>query len=172
MRILIGLTTLLLLLTACSSKTDDPLKQRFEKNKTTYKHLQKTEKVQLYDHNITKVFLTATYLYARSNKLKKEKKDEQFVVGVYIEEDQFNQLGKEYNLTLEGEKPKSIQPLSKQSPYLEGIPFVTEWNSYYLVTFPHTVSKKFTLLFESRKYGQKEMPFSKAAKYVENTKAF
>ena len=76
MRIFIGSITLLLLLSACSSKTDDPFAERFEKNKTVYKYLQKTEKAQLYDHNVTKAFLTATYLNTRSNKLKKQIKDE------------------------------------------------------------------------------------------------
>ena len=172
MRIFIGSITLLLLLSACSSKTDDPFAERFEKNKTVYKYLQKTEKAQLYDHNVTKAFLTATYLNTRSNKLKKQIKDEQFVVGVYIEDDQLNRLGKAYVLTLEGTQPKSIQPLKKQSPYLKDIPFVTEWNSYYLVTFPYTPNKNFTLTFEHNKYGKKEMPFSKKAKYVESQKAF
>lgn len=169
MRIFIGLITLLLLFTACSSKSEDPFKDRFEQNKSAYKHLQKTEKAQLYDHNVTKAFLTATYLFTSSD-MNKEKKDEQFIVGVYLEEDRSNQLGKTYHLTLEGTKPKMIQPLTTNSPYLEGIPFVTEWSSYYLVTFPHISSISFALTFESSDYGKKEMTFSKTAKYVESPK--
>ena len=172
MRIFIGLVTLLLLLNACSSKTDDPLLERFEKNKTVYRHLQKTEKAQLYENNVTKAFITATYLYTQSDALSKGKKDEQFVVGIYLEEESSNRLGKAYRLTLDGEAPKSIRPLDKKSPYLEGIPFVTEWNSYYLVTFPHTPCQSFSVMFESKKYGKKALPFSKAAKYLESQKAF
>ncbi|MGC9350976.1 MAG: hypothetical protein ACP5D3_03225 [Sulfurovum sp.] len=172
MRIFIGLVTLLLLLSACSSKTDDPLLERFEKNKTAYRHLQKTEKAQLYENNVTKAFITATYLYTPGDTLRREKRDEQFVVGIYLEEESSNRLGKVYRLTLDGENPKSIRPLDKKSPYLEGVPFVTEWNSYYLVTYPYTLCKNFSLIFEHRKYGKKEMPFSKVAKYVESQKAF
>ncbi|UFH60238.1 hypothetical protein [Sulfurovum mangrovi] len=171
MRIFIGLMTLLLLLSGCSSKTEDSLIDRFEKNKTAYRHLQKTEKVQLYDHNVTKAFLTATYLYPSGTKLGKEKTEEQFVVGIYLEEEPSNRLGKAYRLTLDGNKPKSIQPLGKESPYLEGLPFVTEWNSYYLVTFPYTPCQRFSVTFESSNYGKKEMSFSKVAKYVEDNKA-
>jgi len=163
--------TLLLLLSGCSSKTDDPLKERFEKNKTAYRYLQKTEKAQLYDQNVTKAFLTATYLYLPGKKLSEDKNDEAFIVGVYLEEDPLNRIGKAYLLTLDGEKPKSIQPIAKDSLSLKEIPFVTEWNSYYLVTFPHTSCKNFTLAFESSRYGKREMPFSKAAKYVESPKA-
>lgn len=166
MRIFVGLLTLLLLLTACSSKSEDSLSERFEKNKIAYKHLQRTEKAQLYDHNATKAFLTATYLF-KSADLNKKHKDETFIVGVYLEDDPSNQLGKKYHLTLEGKKPISIRPLTKESHYLKGMPFVTEWNSYYLVTFPHTSSKRFTLTFESSSYGKKEMSFSKVAKFVE-----
>ena len=172
MRIIIGSMTLLLLLGACSSKREDPLSERIEKNKTLYKHLQKTEKAQLYDHNMTKALLTATYLYPSGKKSGRGEDDEVFIVGLYLDEKQGNGIGKEYLLTLDGEKPKSILPLPKQSPYLKEIPFVTAWNSYYLVTFPHTPCKKFTLLFESSRYGKKTMPFSKAAKYVESQKAF
>ena len=172
MRIFIGLVTLLLLLNACSSKTEDPFLERFEKNETAYRHLKKTEKAQLYDNNVTKAFITATYLYAPSDALSKEKRDEEFIVGIYLEEDPSNHLGTSYHLTLDGKKPKSIQPLTKKSPYLKGIPFVTAWSSYYLVTYSHALCKRFTLMFENEKYGKKEMPFSKVAKYVESQKAF
>ncbi|MFT7879566.1 MAG: hypothetical protein ABXS91_04145 [Sulfurimonas sp.] len=172
MRIFIGLVTFLLLLSACSSKTEDPLLERFEKNKTGYRLLQKTEKAQLYEHNVTKAFLTATYLYTSNDALSKAKKDEQFIVGIYLEEEPSNHLGKSYLLTLDGQKPKSIRPLPNESTYLKGIPFVTGWNSYYLVTFPHTPSQSFTLTFESKKYGKKALSFSKVAKYVESLKAF
>ncbi|MDD3592004.1 MAG: hypothetical protein PHO65_05150 [Sulfurovum sp.] len=164
--------TLMLLLAACSSKTDDSLSDHLEKNKTAYKHLQKTEKVQLYDHNITKALLTATYLYPSGKKSGSKENDEMLIVGLYLDEQEGNGIGREYLLTLDGEKPKSILPLPKESPYLKEIPFVTAWNSYYLVTFPHTPCKKFTLLFESSRYGKKTMPFSKAAKYVESQEAF
>jgi hypothetical protein len=168
---MIGSVTLILLLAACSSKTEDPFLERVEKNKTAYRHLQKTEKAQLYDDNITQALLTATYLYPSGKKLGSKENEEVFVVGLYLDEKQGNGIGKEYLLTLDGEKPKSILPLPKQSPYLKEIPFVTAWNSYYLVTFPHTPCKNFTLVFESSRYGKKAMPFSKAAKYVESPKA-
>jgi len=169
---MIGSVTLMLLLAACSSKTDDPFLEGVEKNKTAYRYLQKTEKAQLYDHNITKALLTATYLYPSGKKPDSKESDEVFVVGLYLDEKRGNGIGKEYLLTLDGEKPKNILSLSKESPYLKEIPFVTAWNSYYLVTFPRTPCQSFTLVFESSRYGKKAMPFSKAAKYVESQEAF
>ena len=172
MRIMIGSMTLLLLLSACSSKTDDLHMDRLKKNKTAYKHLQKTQKAQLYDGNTTKAFVTATYLYPPSKRRSGEENDEAFIVGVYSDEDPLNQIGKAYHLTLEGEKPKGILSLPKESPSLNEMPFVTEWSSYYLVTFPHTTRKSFSLVFEHINYGKKEMLFSKVAKYTESKKAF
>ena len=172
MRNFICFATLLLLLNGCASKTDDLISQQFQSHKTDYKNLQKTEKVQLYDHNVTKALLTATYLYTRDHTLKKDTRDEVFVVGVYLEEDHLNRLEGAYTLSLDGNQPTEIMPLSKKSDYLKEIPFITEWNSYYLIRFPHTSKKTFKLVFESLRYGKGEMHFAKRAKYVESQKAF
>lgn len=111
-------------------------------------------------------------MYVKDDTLKNDQRDEVFIIGVYLEEEQSNRIGGDYRLSLEGTYPKSIKPISKESTYLKGVPFVTVWNSYYLVRFPHTSKKSFKVTFESRKYGKKEMHFAKQAKYLEKQAAF
>jgi len=172
MRNIILTLSAMALLAGCTSKEEKALMQMYEKNRSYHKKLQKTEKIQLYDGNITKVMLTATYLNEQ-NIDKEYKPYEVFVVGVYLEESEeilFDQEG--YSLTLNGKLPKSIQKVEKGDPVLENISFVSEWNYYYLVTFPHVSSKSFKLIFESSRYGKGELHFAKVAKYVLTKEAF
>lgn len=166
MRYLIGAILFLFLFNACSSKEgDSSLLQRYEKKRSSYKNLQKTEKIQLYDNNVTKALLTATYLYEQDIKSDRAK-DEKFIIGVYLEEEDSNRLGDTYRLKLDGQEPLKVEPLKKESKYLENISFVTQWNTYYLVTFPYVPQKSFMLTFESDRYGKGEQRFSKIAKYL------
>ena len=159
-------------LAGCTSKEEKVLMKAYEKKKSYHQQLQKTEKTQLYDGNITKALLTATYLNEQ-NIDKEYKSDEVFIVGIYIEESEeesFDQTG--YSLTLNGSAPKSIKILEADDPQLKHISFVSEWNYFYLVTFPHTPSKSFKLIFESELYGKGELHFAKVAKYVLTKEAF
>jgi len=172
MRNIILTLSAMALLTGCTSKEEKALMQAYEKNKSYHQQLQKTEKTQLYDGNITKALLTATYLNEQ-NIDKEYKPDEVFVVGIYIEESEeesFDQAG--YSLTLNDSAPKSIKILEADDPQLKHISFVSEWNYFYLVTFPYTPSKSFKLIFESELYGKGELHFAKVAKYVLTKKAF
>ena len=181
------------LLAGCTSKEEKALMEAYEKKKSYHQQLQKTEKTQLYDGLITKALLSATYLNEQ-NSDKEYKPDEVFIVGVYIEEDieseddnesndsdmieeskkseekSFHQEG--YSLTLNGKIPKSIQVLEADDPLLKHISFVSEWNYFYLVTFPHVARKSFKLTFKSELYGKGELHFAKVAKYVLTKEAF
>ena len=55
---------------------------------------------------------------------------------------------------------------------LKDISFVSEWGSYYLVTFPHVSSRKLTLVLDSEEYGKGVLHFAKVAKYVLTKKSF
>ncbi len=48
--------------------------------------MQKTEKIQLYDGNVTKAMLTATYMYTK-NFEKNDTRDEEFIVGFHLEDE-------------------------------------------------------------------------------------
>jgi len=154
------------LLAACASKEQKALMQTYEKNKPYHKHLQKTEKIQLYDGEVTKVLLTATYLYEQAPD-KNDIRDELFVVGVHIEGSEESSFERgDYSLTLNGYAPKSIKLLEEGSPLLKDLSFVTEWGHYYRIIFPHVSSKSFILVFKSDVYGKGVLKFAKVAKYT------
>ena len=162
----------IVLLLGCSSKQEADLIQGYSEKEAYHKQLQKTEKTQLYQDNVTKVMLTATYLYT-PNFENNDTRDEVFVVGLSMEGKASGALNSEENtLTLNGKKAKEIKALSLKDERLKDVSFVTPWSSYYLVTFPHESNDKITLLFESKRYGRGELHFAKVAKYVLTKEAF
>ena len=71
-----------------------------------------------------------------------------------------------------GQELRSIQQLEADDPLLKHISFVSEWNYFYLVTFPYVSGKSFKLILESELYGKGELHFAKVAKYVLTKEAF
>jgi len=172
MRDVISVLALAALLAGCSSKEEKNFFSVYEKNKNYHLNLLKTEKTELSDGEYTKALLTATYLYTplKNNGEKaeeKDKRDESFIVGLYFDDEEEKLLSLSSNaLTLEGKAAESIKHLSKDDPRLKSISFVSEWSQFYLVTFPHTDKKSFTLQFENKQYGKGTLHFAKVAKYV------
>ena len=162
----------IVLLHGCTSKQETDLMKGYSEKMTYHKQLQKTEKTQLYENNVTKVMLTATYLYT-PNFENNDTRDEVFIVGLTMEDQAPGALNSEENtLTLNGKTAKEIKTLSLEDERLNTLSFVTPWSSYYLVTFPHESNKKITLRFESKRYGKGELHFAKVAKYVLTKEAF
>jgi len=160
------------LLLGCTSKQETDLMQGYSEKVNYHKQLQKTEKTQLYQDNVTKAMLTATYLYT-PNFENNDSRDEVFIVGLYLEDKASGQINTgENSLTLNGKTAKEVKALSMNDERLKELSFVTPWSSYYLVTFPHESNKKITLVFESKLYGKGELHFAKVAKYVLNKEAF
>lgn len=160
------------LLLGCTSKQEADLMQAYNEKVNYHKQLQKTEKTQLYQDNVTKAMLTATYLYT-PNFENSDTRDEVFIVGLYLEDKASGKINGEGNtLTLNGKKAKEIKSLSLDDERLKDLPFVTPWSSYYLVTFPHESNKKITLVFNSDLYGKGKLYFAKVAKYVLTKEAF
>jgi len=226
-------------LVGCTTSKEAALIQSYQKKVDYHKQLQKTEKIQLFENNVTKAVLTATYLYTPNFK-KFDQRDEEFIIGVHLEEeteidmkDIIEIFGirdtvnikkmrdeqereseivpnslyddmmslvdtsknnnskitnkkhknkttkkknknkvKKYGLMLQGKNAIQIKALSKNDKRLKNIAYVTEWGSYYLVTFEHTNSKRFSLVFESEKYGKGTFSFAKVAKYIYTKKGF
>ena len=170
----IALCLFSLLISGCSSKEEKALLQVYNTKKDYHKKLLQTEKAQLYDGNETKVLLTATYIYIQTDLPKEEdKRDEVFIVGLYMEDETAEHFSSEdFNLTLNGEMPKSVKILKQSDKRLKDIPFITDWGDYFEVVFPHTASAKFDLVFNSETYGVKKLHFAKKAKYVFTKEAF
>lgn len=172
MRNVISAVTLAALLLGCSSKEERHFLSVYEKNKNYHLQLLKTEKTELNDGIYTKALLTATYLYrplknSDAASTKRDTRDEAFIVGLYFddEEESGSSLKRE-SLSIDGKHPKSVKALSKSDPRLKSISFVSEWSSFYLVTFPHTDKTSFDMVFEDERYGKGTLHFAKVAKYV------
>ena len=96
----------LALLFGCTSKKEEELMQAYHDKVNYHKLLQKTEKTQLYENNVTKVMLTATYLYT-PNYEKNDTRDEVFIVGIHLEDEASEYpAAQEYNLTLNDQAAK------------------------------------------------------------------
>jgi len=189
-----------LLFFGCSSKKEKSLMQDYNQKKTYFKTLQKTEKIILSENNITKVVLTATYLYDKNAK-KRDRKNESFIVGLYFEDEEVGSLSEiygirkmgyntskkpkakviskkdkkiitEYALKLNGKKAISIEKLDLNDERLKGITLVTKWSTYALVQFKYEKKKHLKMVFESPLYGRGRVSCSKVAKYVFMKKAF
>jgi hypothetical protein len=228
-------------LVGCTTSKEDALIQSYQQKVDYHKQLQKTEKIQLFENNVTKAVLTATYLY-RPNFEKIDTRDEEFIIGIHFEDEgvesivemmgmrdaddiQKLQAKKEkqskhadnslfaditkliglrnkhendkaitvvdkkknndtndtvdnntslamYGLTLNKKKAIKITSLNSTDERLKHIAYVTEWGNYYLVTFEHTNSKRFSLVFNSEKYGKGTFSFAKVAKYIYTKKGF
>lgn len=162
----------IVLLLGCTSKQEAGLIQGYSEKVKYHKQLQKTEKTQLYQDNVTKAMLTATYLNT-PNFENNDTRDEVFIVGLYMEDKASAHINSEGNtLTLNGKTAKEINALRLDDERLKELSFVTPWSSYYLVTFPHESTKKIILIFESKLYGKGELHFAKVPKYVLTKEAF
>jgi len=147
-------------LLGCSSKEALVLQKSYKEQISYYKALQKTEKIQLYQDNETKIMFTATYLYKPS--LENNNSLENFIIGVHYEDNST----KDYSLSLNGQKALKTQILAYTDKRLKDISFVSEWGEYSLVSFPHNEAKKEILTIQSPSYGTASLYFSKVAKYI------
>ncbi|SFZ98701.1 hypothetical protein MNB_SV-5-364 [hydrothermal vent metagenome] len=165
---LIFLITAIFLLLGCSSKENKIFFDKYEKNLDYHTQLQKTEKTKLVDGNFSKTLLTATYLFKDDTDLKQkdDKRDEEFIVGIYVDGDDGSFESEEYNLTLNGKSPKFVKVLKKDDPLLKTISFKSEWTKFYLFKFEHVNAKRFNLVFNSKTYGKGSLNFAKVAKFV------
>ncbi len=188
---------LALLASGCSSKDENKMKKSFDSNIARHSTLQKSEKIKLSRDKEVKISVTATYLNARESlNDETEEMHEMFIVGVYKSNDTtaIGLNSNEQNLTLNVQYPKtdkvlnkheehtrrkgydslpiSSKELSYKDPLLSKIPLVNSWTQYYLVEFPYSHKKKFSLVFENKQFGIKKykLNFTKSAKYLYFTK--
>lgn len=158
--IMIGLV---LLLGGCSLKTENSFLQSFNQEKNYHQKLIKTEKIQFYDDNLTKILLTATYMG------ESKQGEESFVVGIYADDDLLVEPGtKSLQLRLNGHAPIAIKPLSLRDKALKQLSFISEWMLYYQVTFSHSHLKRLDLKVMTPYYGEGSLHFAKIAKYMFN----
>jgi uncharacterized protein YcfL len=165
------------LVVGCSSKKEKVFMSVVKEQAIASKQLQKTEKIQLYNtqEGITNVLLTSTYISKKQITVKKEKRkyDEIFIVGVYVDNNETENINIEsFSLQINGKSPKSIKVLKENNRLLKEIPFVFPWTQFYLVHFPYSSSKRMRLSVDHAFYGEATVYFTKVAKYVLSKTAF
>ena len=156
--IIIGL---LLFTTGCSQKSsffkEDALEQSAVIN---------SQKAQLYSSLEIKATIVATYLNA-SHPEYKHSKDEMFLVSIFIDGDSSDPkkqglFNKNYTLTLNGSKAKSIKKLDFEDDLIKIAPIRNRWSTYYLVGFETQSDEKLKLTFKNDAYGAEVLEYSKA----------
>jgi hypothetical protein len=187
----------LLMFAGCASKQEKELMQMYEAKKLYHKALLKTEKALFKNPaGTTDLTVVATYLntdhlekrtlseedkniiasffgiFEPSNKQAEQKEPERFIVGFYsdvIDTDYLQQNG--ISMRLQGKKPVFVRRIPRNDKRLKRLSFITDWGSYYLVSFPHAKSGRMNLTVS---YGENNatLPFSKRAKYVYTKRAF
>ncbi len=169
------------LFVGCASKKEQALLKSYHDKTEYHKHLQQTENAELKEGEQTMGMLTATYMF-RPNFDKNDTRDEVFVIGVQLENENATMHFRKksstnideqiYTLTLNGKSAINVRPLSNTDKRLKDLSFITGWNNYYQVTFANTKSKTFNLKFAHPKYGYKLLNFSKVARFVYTKKGF
>jgi hypothetical protein len=176
LRLFFGLL-LIVLLVGCSSKDEEELFRSYADKITYHKLLQKTEKATLSDENNSKIVVTATYIY-KPNVTTQDKRPEKFIVGVLNDSDTkhlyfHKAYAKEnYLLTLNNQSAIRVEKLTLKDYRLKDISFVTDWGTYYEVTFPHVNTEQFDLILEHPNYGKQMLHFAKVAKFVYSKSGF
>jgi hypothetical protein len=161
-----------ILIVGCTSKEEKALAATFKKELSYNKYLLKTEKAQLLDeNNVTKVLITATYLYT-ANSDKNDTRDEEFIVGFQFEDENASFEDEDYSLTLDNNVSIKTILLDEGDERLKEISFISEWGEYYHLTFKHSKRTRFPLVFNSKTYGKKKLNFAKKAKFVYTKKGF
>jgi hypothetical protein len=171
--VIVGLYAAVLLSGCNVEEGRKDLLHTYDKKRLYHKQLLKTEKLQLYKKGRTTLILTAVYLPA-SQKQQHLKEDERFIVGIYVEGGEERSVKQLLyaSLSLDGTKPVSITSISQDEVRKQNISFVTSWNRYYLIRFPHMEKERFSLRFHNDIYGMGVLHFAKRAKYTFVKKAF
>jgi len=143
------------------SKRNDSLKD-FKNSNQSPMAIQYTKKRDLSYNDSLKVMVFATYLNKVSKKYETNKLDS-FVVGIHITNQQNHDLIKNrFEVTLNGDKPKTMVKLPNDSDIIEIIPLKNQWAEYYLIHFDNKKDiKKLNLKITHPVYGVVSLEFLK-----------
>ena len=156
---LFALILTLLALGGCSDKNE--IVQLLTPDRLYEKALLYTREDQIVEGLETKAAVSATLL----NELFPDRYPYQegvfFFVGIVT------QLGvedfkKNYHIILNGKEPLTITPVSTTDDLYKMMPNVNRWGRYFVVKFPKTSAKRFTLDFGVYPYGSVVLTFAKA----------
>ena len=140
----------------------------FYKTDSQYeKGLQYTKVKSIVYKNKTKAIINATYL----NSINKQwdNKYQNFLIGIYIVEDNEKENTKyinntQYILTMNNQKIIKNILLAKEDKLYKNVPLKNPWARYYIVSFLKTnpnVNKTLTLKYSNSIFGEVLLPFEK-----------
>jgi hypothetical protein len=137
----------------------------FKKGDTLYeKGLQYTKVGFLkYNENI-KAILNVTYLNSIDTKQWDNKDNHNFLIGIYIIDDNEDDSKKylnnsQYKLTLNGENYISSEEFSDDYLISKDMPLKNPWAKYYLVKFRKDNKKSLNIEYINTNFGKVQLPF-------------
>ncbi|RLA72127.1 MAG: hypothetical protein DRG78_24265 [Epsilonproteobacteria bacterium] len=128
--------------------------------------LQHTKVKPIVYKNETKAIINATYLNS-VDKSKWNNNDENFLIGIYISEDNEIENTKfiknsRYKLSLNKKKYSNMKRISNDDKLYKHIPLKNPWARYYIISFKKDKEKKIlNLEYINPIFGKVEMPFEK-----------
>jgi len=137
--ILISLTSLTLLFTACNQSATSVL----NKEPIFGQNLQYSKVGKIVIDKEVQALINVTYLNSVDTKIWDNDK-QNFLIGTYIAEDN----NTTYSLTLNGNSEISTSKLPKNEPIFQNIALKNNWASYQITTFDDVEEKQLHLVFK------------------------
>jgi len=194
------LSSMLIFFAGCSIKNEKNLSKSLDQSLAFDTNMQKTEKIIIKDANETKMSLSLSYLNANESIIENDKSvNEKFIVGLYRADGIYSDtlIDDEESLSIHIDYPKVkhkerltqeqraqrakgrdslplvVKRLALSDPLLKNMSMVNSWSSYYYIEFPHSISKTFTITYQTTRYGADEglqyhLNFAKNGKYIYN----
>ena len=124
--------TLSLFISGCTSYS---ITKYFDKDEFYNKAIQYTKKSDIVKNNNIVAMLNVTYLNSVSKDF--QNGDQNFIIGIYIVDDEKKQglRHPEYTLLLNDKEPITIQELKDNDKIKNNVPLKNHWAKYYFVSF-------------------------------------
>ncbi|WP_456450383.1 hypothetical protein [Hydrogenimonas sp.] len=158
---LIALLLLLLALGGCSSKNE--IAEMFTPDRIYEKALVYTREDQIVWELETMAAISATLLNEVFPERYPDEKGVYFFVGIVTQLD-VEEFKKNYHITMNGQKPVSIEKVEPRDDLYKLMPNVNRWGKYFVVQFPPTTAKKLVIDFGIYPYGKVELAFQRPSK--------
>ncbi len=136
------------------------MKEMFEPDRILEKALVYTREDQVVRGLETKVAISATLLNEVFPDRFSYKDGLFFFVGVVTELD-VEDFRKNYHISMNGEKPLSIEKVSKTDDIYKLMPNVNRWGKYFIVKFPPTDASELVIDFGIYPYGSVRLTFQR-----------
>jgi hypothetical protein len=157
----LGLFLVLVVMTGCSEKNE--IAEMFTPDRIYEKALVYTREDQVVRELETMAAISATLLNEVFPDKYRYDDGVYFFVGIVTQLD-VEEFKKNYHITMNGEKPLSIEKVDERSDLYKLMPNVNRWGKYFVVKFPPTPAKKLVIDFGIYPYGKVLLTFQRPSK--------